>query len=421
MCVTAGVFAACSDAAEPMPSTTRDATSETTVASVSTTTEQTSTSTPVRATTTTLPNTDRFGRWTHLPEQVGFGGPGDQVISGMTAGPAGFVAVGEDEAGVGSEILAAIWRSPNGTQWNRIPSGSQFRDSAIEDVVWHPGPELFVAVGTHISEGAVWVSADGEAWDRVSLLGFDGPGGGIEMNAIAIGGPGLIAVGMEWLSEGESIPAVWVSEDGHDWMRQGDLTRFGDRAGMTDVTRHGHDLYAVGYTAENRQALWRSTEIEDWALVPLDPQIDDEATFTAIASDQTNLAITGSPPDDSSTPGIWTSTDGQTWETQKSEVTLGAGSLEDISPTPSGWFAVGRDRPGSDPDVNAAVWSSSDGTSLESYPFGSLASSRNRQPAVMTAVASSDEIVVAGGVTGDTCVERYNQCSLNVSFWLWQP
>lgn len=359
-----------------------------------------------------------FGQWTRLAEQVGFGGTGDQVISGMTAGPAGYVAVGEDEAGLPSDVRhAAVWFSRNGTQWNRIPSDGQFSDSAMSDVAWHPQSELFVAVGTHVSEGAVWVSEEGEVWERTALLGFDGPGGGIEMHAISPGGPGLVAVGMEWLSEGSSIPAVWVSADGREWIRTGDLTQFGDRAAMVDVTQHGDDLYAVGYVNETQPALWTSTDAEAWQQVALTTHIVDEATLAAIASDQTTLAITGSAPEDN--PEVWTSADGRTWEPVDA-ISSEAGALEDVAATAQGWFAVGRDTTNTSSDVGAAVWSSVDAASWEQYPPEAPALSGGL-PSAMTVLASNAEAVVAGGITGETCVERYRQCSLDVTFWLWQP
>ena len=62
-------------------------------------------------------------------------------------------------------------------------------------------------------------------------------------------------------------------------------------------------------------------------------QIVDGATLTAIASDQTTLAITGSAPEDN--PEVWTSADGQTWEPVDA-ISSQAGALEDIAATTQG-------------------------------------------------------------------------------------
>lgn len=186
---------------------------------------------------------------------------------------------------------------------------------------------------------------------------------------------------------------------------------------MDDVTQHGDDLYAVGYIDSTQPALWTSTDAEAWQQVALDTQIVDEATLTAIASDQTTLAITGPAPEDN--PEVWTSADGQTWEPVDATSSQ-AGALEDIAATAQGWFAVGRDTTNTSSNVGAAVWSSVDGTSWEQYPPEAPALSGD-PPSAMTVLASNADTVVAGGITGETCIERYSQCSLDVAFWLWQP
>ena len=90
----------------------------------------------------------------------------------------------------------------------------------MTDVVWFPPQSRYVAVGNHVSEGAIWLSPDGRSWSRVALFAFSNPPGGIEIDAIVVTAvPELRAIGREWLSEGEAIPAEWTSRDGLSWER----------------------------------------------------------------------------------------------------------------------------------------------------------------------------------------------------------
>jgi len=58
---------------------------------------------------------------------------------------------------------------------------------------------------------AVWTSPDGLVWSRVpgDEAVFGGPDNQ-EMKAVVVGGPGLVAVGLDH-SDGDDDAAVWVS------------------------------------------------------------------------------------------------------------------------------------------------------------------------------------------------------------------
>ncbi len=382
------------------------------------------TSTTVPATTTTLTGAEGLGQWIRVDDtDGGFGGEGDQVVSGIAAGPSGFVAVGEDERSSSSgDDEAAVWTSATGAQWSRVPSDAGFVDSAMTDVVWFPDGELFVAVGHHVSEGAVWLSGDGEVWERVTLLGFENAGGGIEVDAVTVGGQGLMAVGREWLSEGASVPAVWLSSNGRQWDRAGDLGQFGDRAAMIDVVQHGDSIYTIGYVDETEPAIWVSTDAINWQLVALDLQISGVVVLTSIASDQTMLAVTGSSDAENVDARVWTSTDGQTWRGRQQDLLrVGIPFLDDVLITSHGWIAVGRDSTTYRPSVGAAVWSSVGGRVWRRYPPETTALSPDPAGVAMTAAVFGNGVVVAGGITGDACVEWFAQCDLDVTFWVWEP
>ncbi|MFZ0625353.1 MAG: hypothetical protein WAN34_02515 [Acidimicrobiia bacterium] len=384
----------------------------------------TATTNPSVTSTTTLPASNELGLWQRVDDTEGeFSMPGDQVVSGIAGGPAGFVAVGEDERSTSSEDdEAAVWMSPNGTEWSRVASDASFVDSAMADVVWFPEAELFVAVGLHVSDGAVWVSADGGNWERVALLEFTQPPGGIEVDAITVGGPGVVAVGREWLSEGLSIPAVWASSDGRQWNRTGDLAQFGDQAAMVDVVQHGMSVYSIGYVNESEPAIWESTDLANWQLLPVDSLDGESVVFTSIGSDQTALAITGSSSAEDVDARVWTSADGQTWRPrQQPALNVGIPALQDVTITPHGWLAVGMDGTTYRPSTGAAVWMSIDGEVWQRYPTDSGALSPDPAAVAMITAGYGNDVGIAGGVTGETCVERFADCNLDAAFWTWTP
>jgi hypothetical protein len=81
------------------------------------------------------------------------------------------------------------------------------------------GPGL-VAVGSDWLHAVVWTSVDGITWSRVPSDeaifggGFDSMHGNIGMGSVAAGVPGLVAVGWDPLGA-----VVWTSPDGITWFR----------------------------------------------------------------------------------------------------------------------------------------------------------------------------------------------------------
>ena len=142
-------------------------------------------------------------------------------VRAIAVGPSRLVAVGEDRrrGEVENDDAAAVWISSNGSTWHRVETDSSFVDGGMTDVVWYHVEEVFVAVGNHVSEGAIWTSPDGITWTRVALVPFNGPGGGIELDSIVVDGDGLLVIGREWLHEGEFVRARWDSTDAVVWER----------------------------------------------------------------------------------------------------------------------------------------------------------------------------------------------------------
>jgi hypothetical protein len=260
--------------------------------------------------------------WSRVPhDEAVFGGDAYQEMLAVAAGGPGLVAVGRDGE-LGEDFDAAVWTSPDGLVWSRVPhdeavfggDGWQVMHSVVAD-----GPGL-VAVGDNGLDAAVWTSADGLVWSRVPHdEAVFGGNDSQQMYSVVAGGPGLVAVGYD-RSSGDADTAVWTSPDGLAWSRvPHDEAVFGgdDSQQMYSVVAGGPGLVAVGYDrsgGDDDAAVWTSPDGLAWSRVPY-----DEAVFGGDGTQEMLSVVAGGP----------------------------------------GLVAVGYDRSGGDDD--AAVWTSPGG------------------------------------------------------------
>ncbi len=154
--------------------------------------------------------------WSRVPhDEAVFGGDGDQLMTSVTVGGAGLVAVGlEGSRPDENETDAAVWTSVDGATWSRVPhEEAVFGGGALYmGSVTAGGPGL-VAVGSDwsgsVSDAAAWTSVDGVSWSRVpdDPSVFGGLGNQTMTSVIAVG-PGLVAVGDD---KAGGDAAVWVA------------------------------------------------------------------------------------------------------------------------------------------------------------------------------------------------------------------
>lgn len=275
--------------------------------------------------------------------------------------------------------------------WTRVESDAfgGSGDQLIHDIAIG-GPGL-VAVGSDGSGGdldaAVWYSTDGRVWTRVphDELVFGGPGDQYPV-AVAAGGPGFVAVGEDgdaYADDMAGIAAVWTSEDGITWSRvPHDEAAFGGEEQvnvfMKDVTAFGSGLVAVGME-------WRESDF-DWEAV------------------------------------AWTSIDGISWERVPPDEAVFGGPQDQIMwsvvPAGPGLVAVGQAGEGvgaGGPDQPAAVWTSTNGRDWSRVPDqAALRSGFSQQSGAVPEGASGDwarmDDVVIGG-PGLVAVGRVGKCT----------
>lgn len=233
-----------------------------------------------------------------------FGGTGNQVMYSVAAAGPGLVAVGTDDSG--GDLDAAVWTSAYGSTWTRVPHveavfGGAHRQWMKGVTAGGPG---VVAVGMDesidgSSDAAVWTSVNGTSWTQVPHSEAVFGGGNVSMYGVVAGGPGLVAVGHE-ITNGDSDAAVWTSVDGLTWTRvPHNESVFGGPSNqkMLDVAVGGPGLIAVGYDNDGTDrdaAVWTSPDGLTWTRVPHDeatfggPEIE---TMNGIAVDATGAAV----------------------------------------------------------------------------------------------------------------------------------
>ena len=326
------------------------------------------------------------------------------------------------------------WHSVDGTSWSR--NEQVIVDAEMRDVVWFASPNIYVAVGHQVSDGAVWTSQDGMSWTRAALLTFPNPGGGIEIESITTHEQGLIAVGQEWYGEGAAIPAIWTSDDARTWMRtEIDMSGVDSTSenGLVDVASSEDDLFAVGYSwranATHEPNLWASLEGGEWRQLDLvEPDAIDSVLNSIAAGGDGTLVMVGESDAEHVDARAWVSLGGENWTGIEVESgPLGVPDLRAVTRTESGWVAVGSDGTTRHElsETIAAVWEKGDAGGWTRY------SPRNTQLlpyelagfAGMTSVAAHDNVIVAGGVDGSDCEASLQSlglpdCDLDAAFWI---
>lgn len=296
--------------------------------------------------------------------------------------------------------------------WTRVPHDEAvFNPTTGVDVmssIAEGGPG-FVAVGTTGGveelerDAAVWICEDGISWSRVpnDAPPLGGPTAQ-EMESVTVGGPGLVAVGLEWEYPLSPVAVVWTSEDGMSWSRVTHNEAAFEGARMDDVTAGGPGLVAVGGTGLDA-AVWTSTDGVAWTRVRLSPEAtlwpDTDGAMKGVAAGGPGLVAVGFAGRDpeGTNAAVWTSPDGLTWSRiPHDERVFAHATMSDVTAGGPGLVAVGA--AGHSP----AVWTSADGYAWTRVPpetaiFGSDGIDERS----MNAITSIGTQLVAVGGAGD--------------------
>jgi hypothetical protein len=263
-------------------------------------------------------------------EAARLAGPGRQRVEAVTVVGSGtsarFVAVGADSRVTGSaELDAAVWLSANGVTWSRAPHDRGQLGGPGDEVMTAvtPGGPGLVAVGRAGAEAAAWISTDGRRWSRVASASFSGERRRELLDVAAFPG-GIVAVGRQIDAEGVEHPAVWVATDGTRWAQAPLATADGSLpvGSLQAVVVTSEQVLAVGDLADDG-AVWSSPNGVDWT--PVLPLADGEAVLGG-EGHQSLRALAAAPTDggvrfvavgeDDGTAAAWWSPDGAVWHRQ---------------------------------------------------------------------------------------------------------
>jgi serine/threonine-protein kinase len=313
--------------------------------------------------------------WIPVPDVRNvLGGPLNQALSAATKVDGTLVAVGHDESGGTDD--AAAWTSSNATRWERV-RGDAFVNSGeerMDGVAVLDG--LVVAVGAEVAGGdtdaAAWTSSDdGSTWQRV-----DSPTSGLHdlgnqlMHRVVRGPEGLLAVGH--VVTGESIDArVWESGNGVVWTTLG-TSSFGGpgHEEMFDATALGAEVFSVGFittdAGDRDAAVWVESG-GGWSRL-------DQDSLGGPGNQQINAVLPAGPglvavgtdgAGGDLDAAVWTSTDGRTWtRVPHVEATFGGRRTQwmtALTVFDSTIVAAGYSETAAG-DSNGAIWLSTDGT-----------------------------------------------------------
>ena len=299
--------------------------------------------------------------WVRVSGQEALGGAGEQAMEAVVASGEGWAAVGSTSPD-GVDAEGAVWRSSDGFAWATVPGEGLGGpgDQRLLDVA--AGPGGLVAVGHDGESAAVWTSVGGEAWERVAHEeAVFGGAGDQRLEAVASvpgEGGGWVAVGSDG-GAGEGDAAVWTSADGRSWARvDGDegLGGPGFQSAL-DVVAGPGGLTAAG-ASDGSAVAWTSADGRSWAREPLLGGV--AASGVALQPDGGVVAV-GTAAADGIDAVAWRRPAGSGWRSEERDRLAGPLDQEMTAVAVGGDLAVAVGRTNLGGGDDAAAWSSTGG------------------------------------------------------------
>ncbi|HEX8006641.1 MAG TPA: hypothetical protein VF482_09475 [Trebonia sp.] len=227
--------------------------------------------------------------WGAADGEAAFTQPG-LVTSSAAAGPTGYVIVGRQSSG--GHTIAAAWSAPGLTGWQRAGdaqagaldgAGNQQMDAVAATM------KGFVAVGTAGTHPAAWLSARGQTWSLVTLS-LPASATRAELRYVAASGDNVAAAGTETTAAGQQVPFAAVSADGGATWAETTLPRPANAAAASTLSVTALAAAGGGFTATGTLSTGGNADVVVWTLprgaVPT-------TTWTAAAPTGTGLAGPG--------------------------------------------------------------------------------------------------------------------------------
>ncbi|HLY15383.1 MAG TPA: hypothetical protein VKR24_13630 [Candidatus Limnocylindrales bacterium] len=280
----------------------------------------------------------------------------DTLMTGVTAGPSGLVAVGW----VLQDFSGASWRSSDGSTWTftgNFPAQTLLSAVAVNG-------SRYEAVGRDGNGATAWTSTDGATWQKVSSPAF--AASPLRITSITPWKGGFVAGGYKGNEFFSADATMWVSPDGLTWQEASDAPSFKD-ARVWGVAAGPSGLVAVGQTGATDTpgpaVIWTSTDGLHWTRVP-DGPVFEGGRLRAVASVPSIGFVAVGEDLKGDTAIVWVSKDGRTWNRAPSDPSFGRVGIQvrmyAVTAGPAGAVAAGT----LDAGVQygeVAIWTSPDG------------------------------------------------------------
>lgn len=290
----------------------------------------------------------------------------DTIMTGVTSGPAGIVAVGW----ILQDFRAASWRSTDGTTWHYNGDlGAQTMFAAVA-----ANGSRYVAVGRNGDGAIAWSSTDAKTWRRTASAAAFAPTP-LRLTSVVRWRNGFVAAGYQGTEFFTADAAFWASPDGLSWRRAPDATGFRD-ARVVGVAAGGTGLVAVGQAgpadAPGPVVVWTSRDGLAWTRAPDSPIFHDGRVRAIASVPEVGLVAVGENLA-GSIGAVWTSRDGLVWSRVPSGPLFGRPGIQvrmyAVTAGPHGIVVGGTITEGLQYGV-AAVWTSPDAIAWRRLPTG---------------------------------------------------
>jgi hypothetical protein len=261
------------------------------------------------------------------------GRPGNQTLTAVTDGPAGWLAVGGVVSG--AQQHPVVVASADGQIWRAADESSAFSGPGMYAYGAAAGRIDYVVVGGQATgntvTAATWWSAGLGTWNQGSIAGLDSSAKPSEMFAVTVGPRRFIAVGAYG-----SQPAVWTSPNGHQWTATDLPLRAGaTHAVLRQVVSSGQQVVAIGDAETSSGTVaFAAVSADDgttWREVPL-PAPGAQAAVSALAASSSGFIAAGQSGQSGALSAVvWTSADGMNWAPARAVPSPSGGKVQLIS------------------------------------------------------------------------------------------
>ncbi len=211
--------------------------------------------------------------------------------------------------------------SPDGRTWEPFETEGLPEDVGVYEVVHGPAGYLLHELSWIGSGEALWLSADGRAWEHVQ----DAPG---QITDIDAGEEGYVVVG-ERASEADPTARerfTMASSDGRTWVETVDpfAEQYVEYWPTAIVGSFGPDWVATAIDRERRAQFWRSSDGVTWEHAS-ELQIPHEiGSLDAVLVEHDGHLLYAAAAGFEPHPGTWMTTDVSTWEAMDAEAVIAA-------------------------------------------------------------------------------------------------